>query len=64
VPASKPKPAPEPLAYTVGDFARAMGICRASAYKLIKTGQLESVVIAGRRLIPRRAAERLLERAA
>jgi len=48
------------LAYRVNDFCEIFGIGRSSVYKLINDGSLPSVVIAGRRLIPRDAAEALL----
>jgi excisionase family DNA binding protein len=47
-------------AYRVNDFCRLYGIGRSGLYKLLKEGKLPSVVIAGRRLIPRDAAEALL----
>ncbi len=50
----------EPRAYTVDNFCRAYGLGRTKTFELIKTGQLKSVVIGGRRLIPREAAEALL----
>ncbi len=51
----------EKLAYTVPEFARAFGISRSSVYELMRTGELATVKIAGRRLIPRHTAMRLLE---
>ena len=47
-------------ALRVNDFCRLYGIGRSGVYKLLKEGKLASVVIAGRRLIPRDAAEALL----
>jgi predicted DNA-binding transcriptional regulator AlpA len=51
----------EKLAYTVPEFVRAFGISRTSVYELMKTGELATVKVAGRRLIPRLSAMRLLE---
>jgi excisionase family DNA binding protein len=48
-------------AYRVNDFCRLYGIGRSGVYKLLKEGKLPSVVVAGRRLIPRDAAETLLQ---
>jgi excisionase family DNA binding protein len=53
-------PPSDPRAYRVNDFCRLYGIGRSGVYKLLKEGKLPSVVIAGRRLIPRDAAEALL----
>lgn len=50
----------DPRAYRVNDFCRLYGIGRSGAYKLLKEGKLPSIVIAGRQLIPRDAAEALL----
>jgi len=49
-----------PLALNVDSFARAMNIGRTSVYAMIKSGQIKSVLIAGRRLIPFSEANRLL----
>jgi hypothetical protein len=48
-----------PRAYRVNDFCRAYSLGRTSTYKLIKSGALKSYVVAGRRLIPSDAAEKL-----
>jgi excisionase family DNA binding protein len=53
-------PITDPRAYRVNDFCRLYGIGRSGVYKLLKEGKLPSVVIAGRRIIPRDAAEALL----
>jgi hypothetical protein len=47
----------ERLTYTVEEAAKILGICRALAYR---RGVLPTVQIAGRRLVPRRALERML----
>jgi len=54
----------ERLAYRVDDFCRAIGLGRTKVYELISAGLLRTVVIGGRRLIPREAAEALLKNGA
>ena len=49
-----------PRAYGVAEFCRAFNLSRSTTYNLIASGQLESVRVAGRRLIPADAAEALL----
>jgi len=51
------------LAYTVSEACAALGIGRTSLYKLIAERKLQTVRIAGRRLIPVAAARALLESA-
>ena len=43
--------------YTIEEAAKILGICRAVAYR---KGVLPTVRVAGRRLVPKRALERLL----
>jgi helix-turn-helix protein len=43
--------------YTIEEAAKILGICRALAYR---KGVLPTVRIAGRRLVPKRALERML----
>jgi len=50
-----------PMSYTVEGFLKNVPIGRTSLYKLIKEGKLKSVMISGRRIIPAKEAERLLE---
>ena len=45
--------------YTIEEAAKILGICRAVAYR---KGVLPTVRIAGRRLVPKLALERMLER--
>jgi excisionase family DNA binding protein len=52
----------EPLAYTVSDFCRAVGLGRSTVNNMIASGDLESVKIGYRRLIPYAEAVALLER--
>jgi hypothetical protein len=48
---------PERHTYTIEEAAKILGICRAVAYR---KGVLPTVQIAGRRLVPRQALERML----
>ena len=50
----------EPKTLTVEEAARQLGISRASAYEGVRTGQIPSVRIGKRILIPLAALERLL----
>jgi hypothetical protein len=47
--------------YTVEEAAKILGICRAVAYR---KGVLPTITVAGRRLVPKRALERMLARTA
>ena len=53
----------ERRAYRIKDFCSAYGISRTSTYEMIKSGELSSVKVAGRRLIPADVAEALLKSA-
>jgi hypothetical protein len=46
--------------FTVGEAAKILGICRAVAYR---PGVLPTIRVAGRLLVPKRALERLIEKA-
>ena len=48
------------LAYRINDAATISGLGRSSLYKLMNSGQLRSVLVAGRRLIPADALRDLL----
>ena len=48
---------PERQTYTIEEAAQILGICRAVAYR---KGVLPTVKIAGRRLVPKLALERML----
>ncbi len=52
--------AQERLAYTVEEAARLLGISRTSAYLAAQRGELPSVLIGRRRLVPREALDRFL----
>lgn len=54
-------PTPEKQAYTVREFCSAFGLSHTTTYELIKAGKLHSVKVAGRRLISRQSALKLLE---
>ena len=49
----------EPLAYRIADACHVLGVGRTSLYDLIKSGELRSIKIAGRTLVPRSEIERL-----
>lgn len=48
---------PERQTYTIEEAAKILGICRAVAYR---KGVLPTVKIAGRRLVPKKALEKML----
>ena len=48
--------------YSVADAARALGIGRSKTYELIATGQLQTVTIGRRRLVPAFAIGDLVDR--
>lgn len=50
----------EPLAITVSEAADLLGISRSTAYECVRTGELPSVRLAGRILIPRQRLEAFL----
>ena len=50
-------PSPERQTYTIEEAAKILGICRAVAYR---KGVLPTVKIAGRRLVPKVALDRML----
>jgi len=54
-------PAAAALAYRVNDAAAISGLGRSSLYKLMNSGQLRSVLVAGRRLIPAEALRDLIQ---
>ena len=54
----------ERLTMSVGEAGEALGISRATAYMLARTGQLPTIRLGERRLVvPRVALERMLESA-
>jgi excisionase family DNA binding protein len=55
---------PERRALSVVEAARALGISRASLYRLVQQKRLATVKIGSRRLVPVTALDNLLEKAA
>lgn len=53
----------ERLTLTVEETAKLLGIGRQLAYERIKTGEIPSIRLGKRVLVPRRALEKLLEQA-
>ena len=51
----------ETLAYSVPEVGKMLGLGRSSVYEAVRTGQIPSITIGRRILIPRAALERLLE---
>jgi excisionase family DNA binding protein len=49
-----------PLAFRLGDAAKAAGLSRTSIYRLIRGGRLRVVRVAGRKLIPAESLKALL----
>lgn len=52
------------IAWRVGEFCTAVGISRSHLYALIKRGEIRTVSLGGRRLIPDSERARLLGEAA
>ena len=59
---ANPIPPEQRDAVDVETTANLLGVSRRTIYKLISTGEIQSVKVRGRRLIPRRAREQLIER--
>ena len=58
---NKPKPLQiNPIGYSVEQVMQLLPIGRTSIYKLIKSGELQTVVICGRRIVPASEIDRLL----
>ncbi len=49
------------LTLTVGETAELLGISRSTAYEYVRTGELPSVILGRRVLIPRHRLQRLLD---
>lgn len=49
------------LAYRVNDFCRAIGIGRSTFYKMLERGDIKTVKVGGRRLVPAPEAARQLQ---
>ncbi|MCX7618333.1 helix-turn-helix domain-containing protein [Tepidiforma sp.] len=54
----------ERKAYSIPEAAQALGIGRTLAIKLVQSGQLRSIKVGRRRLVPAAALEELLARGA
>lgn len=53
--------APEPLTYTVEETAKLLRIGRDQAYEAVRTGQIRSIRIGRRLLVPRASLDALLK---
>lgn len=51
----------EPLAISINDAAKALGIGRSSVYALLKTGSLDAIKIGRRTLLTTASVRRLVE---
>jgi len=51
----------ERLTYTVAEVAQLLGISRGSAYTHVRTGEIPSITIGGRIVVPRRALDAMLD---
>jgi len=51
---------PQKLAYQINEAVRVSGLSRTTLYELMKTGQLKTVLVAGRRLVPAENLKALL----
>jgi excisionase family DNA binding protein len=58
------QPEQKPLAYRINTFCDLMGIGRSHFYNLVNEGQIRTIMIGERRLVPASEAERLLASAA
>jgi excisionase family DNA binding protein len=59
---NQPANAPQPLAFSVEDAARALGIGRTITFRLIKEGKLAVVRVGRRTLVPVQEVEAFLNR--
>ncbi len=50
----------EPVACSVDDAARSIGVCRATIYNWIKEGRIEAARVGGRRLVKIESVKRLV----
>ena len=60
---SNTKQSPERRALSVGEAARAVGISRATLYRLVQQKRFATLKIGSRRLVPVGAIDALLEKA-
>jgi excisionase family DNA binding protein len=54
-------PVREKLAYSINEAIALSSLSRTTLYKLIARGELKTVMVAGRRLVPREALHLLLQ---
>lgn len=59
---SRPEAVVNPVSYSVEDAARALGIGRSLAFRLIREGQLRAVKIGRRTVVPVKECDAFLER--
>jgi excisionase family DNA binding protein len=52
-----------PSMYSVGEFARALGVGEMTVYRAIHSGRLPAIKFGGRYVIPAKALEQLIEAA-
>ena len=55
------RPAPAPLSVSVDEAARLIGVGRSKMFALVQSGDVRSVRVGARRLVPTRALEEFLE---
>ncbi len=53
----------EKITYTVDEFARVCGIGRSLAFRMIREGEIPSIRLGRRIIVPKAALRRMLERA-
>ena len=58
---STPAPAIERQTYTVPEVAKILGIGRNTAYEICRNGEIPTIKIGGRVLVPRTAIDELLQ---
>jgi len=61
---SKIAAAPNALALSVVEFAKAIGVSKGTVYNMLKDGELKSTTVRGRRIIPASEAHRIVNQAA
>jgi excisionase family DNA binding protein len=52
---------PARSAFSVAEVAQQLGVCQASIWRAIRRGELEAIMLGGRRLILARSVEKLLQ---
>jgi excisionase family DNA binding protein len=58
-PKSPPLPADAAFSFTINDAAKRTGVSRATLYRMMRDGQLRTVLVRGRRLVPSDALREL-----